>query len=165
MPLLVERPQPTLTEDAVDQVRTRLISVGQAASPPASVRFTLPATVISSYWFRPVLSRFHAATALAPGWDSYAAVPVTTNSVQKAMVFLASVLEPRSTPPTVVPLSDGGVQLVWHRNEVDVEATFGRDEAELFVRDLAAQRERAVDLEDTAASRALLAEVVDRLRD
>jgi hypothetical protein len=166
MPLLAEPPQPTLTESIVDLIENeqRAISTGQAASPPASLRITLPGSVISSYWFKPVLLRLQAATALAPAWDSYAAVPVTIGSVEKAMMFLASVLEPRSAPPTVVPLSDGGVQFVWHRSGVDVEATFGRDEGEVFVRDLATQSEHAVDLIDTAAAREAVRTVIDRLR-
>lgn len=46
-----------------------------------------------------------------------------------ALRFVVRFVGDRVPPPSVVPLSDGGVQLEWHRNGVDLEVTF-TDEAD-----------------------------------
>ena len=67
---------------------------------------------------------------------------MTVTSFEKAILFLGSALEQDSVPPTVVALSDGGVQPAWYRNGIDVEATFPEaTEADLYIRDRAADAE------------------------
>jgi hypothetical protein len=58
-------------------------------------------------------------------------------------------------------LSDGGVQLVWSRDELDVEATFGVDDAELYIR--TPEGELSVNPYDPEARTALGA-ILDQLR-
>lgn len=134
MLLAEEPPQPTLSESLVDLGLYSGVSVGQATAPRRLFPLTVPHRVISSYWFKPVIARLATGTALPQGWDSYAGFPTSLASVEKTVLFLSRVLQPLSLPPTVIPLSDGGVQLVWSREGLDVEVTFGADDAELYVR-------------------------------
>jgi hypothetical protein len=62
-------------------------------------------------------------TRLPPGWDSYDGAP-TSQAAAVAALRLLSVL---TTAPAVVPCSDGGVQLEWHTQGVDIEIACGAD--------------------------------------
>ncbi|MGA2185504.1 MAG: hypothetical protein ABSH47_20990 [Bryobacteraceae bacterium] len=39
---------------------------------------------------------------------------------------------PLNPPPRVIPLSSGGLQLEWHRKEIDLEVVFDRREEPFF---------------------------------
>ncbi len=89
---------------------------------------------------------------------------MTVTSFEKAILFLGSALEQDSVPPTVVALSDGGVQLAWYRNGIDVEATFPEaTEADLYIRDRAADAEFEFDPSQREALE-VFQRYVDRLR-
>jgi len=72
-------------------------------------------------WLRPTVQRMEQLLALPRNWDSYGALPVTVVSVQMALNALMMVMESRSPAPTVVPTVEGGVQLEWHQNDIDLE--------------------------------------------
>lgn len=61
--------------------------------------------------------------ALPPGWDSYQARPIDSFAVQRALRF-CQWLSDDAPAPTIVPLSNGGVQLEWHTKEMDEEMEF-----------------------------------------
>ena len=93
-------------------------------------------TICRTTWFDAVRTSLEDLSSLEPGWDSYHALPTAPESIESALGFLASVLSPDSTPPAVVPLADGGVQLEWHRAGLEVEVAFAPDEeAEMYVAD------------------------------
>jgi hypothetical protein len=69
---------------------------------------------------------------LPPNWDSYGAGTIDPSVVQAAMDRMNAVLRPNSPAPRVVPLSSGGLQLEWHRQGIDLEIVFDRDEALSF---------------------------------
>lgn len=56
---------------------------------------------------------------LEKGWDSYDAKPPTPEALRAARGFLDGL-----GLAWIVPCSDGGVQVEWHVNGVDVEVTF-----------------------------------------
>ena len=86
---------------------------------------------------RAVLEDLWHLTALKRGWDSYDGLPTTRESISTAFTFLTVVMSPDTPPPSLVPLNDGGVQIEWHQNGIDIEASFpAEDEAELFMRDI-----------------------------
>jgi hypothetical protein len=88
-------------------------------------------------WLDATVKGLGSTLSLARGWDTYDGAPVSTRSVDRALAFLFAFLEPSSPTPSVVPLSDGGVQVEWHRGGLDIEVTFSPREApELYVRDL-----------------------------
>jgi hypothetical protein len=87
-------------------------------------------------WFDASVTGMTHVLGLARGWDSYDARPVARRSAQSALTFLARFVEATTAPPAVVPLSDGGVQLEWHRGGLDVEIAFSPDEEpEMYVAD------------------------------
>ena len=117
-------------------------------------------------WFESVREQFESAISLPPGWDTYYGVPSSLSSVERALSFLVTHLQRNSVPPTVVPLSDGGIQLVWHQKALDVEATFPpAEDGEVYVRDLASGTETEVGLASRGNDLAVLREAFQRLTD
>lgn len=81
-------------------------------------------------------------TQLPRDWDSYDGLPMTPAALSNAMTFLAGFVDADSAAPSVVPMSDGGVQLEWHRGDLDVEVSFPTiDEPELYIYDLTSGEE------------------------
>jgi hypothetical protein len=75
-------------------------------------------------WFDPVMQGFADLVTLEPKWDSYQAKPIQKVAIDKAMALLDALLRPSSPTPSIVPLSSGGLQVEWHRNDQDLEIVF-----------------------------------------
>jgi hypothetical protein len=69
---------------------------------------------------------------LPHNWDSYGARTIDPYVVQAAMDSMNRLLGPESPAPRVVPLSNGGLQLEWHRKGIDLEITFEQGEPPIF---------------------------------
>jgi hypothetical protein len=64
---------------------------------------------------------------LPRGWDSYDGVPMREDVATK-VYELGLALIPKETSFHVIPLSDGGAQIEWHRDGIDVEIYVGAHE-------------------------------------
>jgi hypothetical protein len=160
------RPQSFLSERSIDLNPTPWLDTLETSAfpltPPQTMIYVTP-QMASSVWFKPAFTQFQQLLTLKTGWDSYDGERVLFSRVERALSFLGTHLEKQSLPPTVVPLSDGGVQLVWHDRGLDVEATFSATEApEVFVRDLATGDEFETNL-DQALTRDRLREIFRKL--
>ena len=71
-----------------------------------------------------ILQKFTEMLSLPPNWDSYNARPVATNAVEKALSWLASEYRENLPTPSIVPGSDGSVQIEWHVGDADLEVLF-----------------------------------------
>ena len=82
-------------------------------------------------WFIPTLD---ALTALPRDSDIETSnLRSTETSILETLTILAKILDSRTPPPSVVPTWDGGVQVEWHRNGVDLEIEISPDgNAEYF---------------------------------
>ncbi|WCL54406.1 hypothetical protein [Gimibacter soli] len=74
-----------------------------------------------SEWMSVLRPRFDELTALPRGWDGYQGVPVSWSCAEFAANILDRLNEEYVPPPSLVPGSDGTVQIEWHRNGYDVE--------------------------------------------
>jgi hypothetical protein len=83
-------------------------------------------------WFDPLMQGLVDLLTLPENWDSYGAPPIVPKIINDAMSLMNGVLGPSSPAPRVVPLSSGGLQLEWHRNGIDLEVVFDRDEQAFF---------------------------------
>lgn len=89
----------------------------------------------ASPWYRAALDRISDLTALAVGWNGYDAREVKADMAIDAAAFLAKVAFPGIAPPSITPLSDGGVQVEWHRGGLDIEIAFSDDEPGAYIED------------------------------
>jgi hypothetical protein len=113
-----------LVRDAVDQ-RTR-IEVSRETT--RRFRFALGEFAIDiefdgqePSWLYTILGTIQRLSGLPENWDSYGGRPLTFEAAFRALELLARYLPSNSVPPSVVPGSDGGVQLEWHRRAGDLE--------------------------------------------
>jgi len=78
---------------------------------------------------------------LPPNWDTYGARPITEVAASDARHLLLQLLNQDVTPPTVVPLPDGGVSLEWRRHSqefaIELPGAMGVRGASAYFRDAA----------------------------
>jgi hypothetical protein len=86
-----------------------------------------------SPWFGNALKRISELTGLAEGWDGYGAHKIDAELAVDAVAFLTQVAYPGIAEPSIVPLPDGGLQVEWHRNGVDVEVAFSDEDPGVYV--------------------------------
>jgi hypothetical protein len=114
-----------------------------ALTPPASKTYLFPSNagdyrfVVTTNefpppWIGPTISRFASVQELAEGWDSYGGKKINHALIRLALSLLAQIMDETSSPPAVVPLSDGGLQLEWHRKQQDLEISFPADDRPQF---------------------------------
>jgi hypothetical protein len=97
--------------------------VGTLTLPCSEVIFEV--TQPEPSWFYPAMSRFQHLSRLADNWDTYGGSRVSDDAIYTALSIIARLLRDQSVPPAIVPTSQGGVQLEWHRvgDEVEVRVT------------------------------------------
>ncbi len=83
-------------------------------------------------WLAPVLRSLEERWGKEPGWDSYGAKPTDLKHAQRLLDCLLVVMEDASTPPTITPLSDSGLQAEWHKADGDLEIVVSADEPERY---------------------------------
>lgn len=59
--------------------------------------------------------------SMPPDWDSYGAYPIDRHKAAAALDLVWIAIESGAPVPAIVPTSDGGIQLEWHRRGVDLE--------------------------------------------
>jgi len=62
-----------------------------------------------------------ALLKMPAGWDSYGAKPIDRQRAAAALYVVWMSIAAGAPPPAIVPTSDGGIQLEWHRCGVDLE--------------------------------------------
>jgi hypothetical protein len=72
-------------------------------------------------WLYSMLDRFQHLSRLSDNWDSYGGRPPSDLAVFTALSLVARLLSDTSAPPAIVPTSEGGVQLEWHRDGDELE--------------------------------------------
>jgi hypothetical protein len=110
------------------------------ASPRLSVRNHEPNFVES------VQSALDSLRALAPNWDGYGAPMIDPVVIDAAKAFVAGLPENLVSPPCVVPMANGTLQLEWHHGPKSLELEF---ESALSIRYLRWHPEQGIEEEDS----------------
>lgn len=71
-------------------------------------------------WFYPTLQAIAALPWWTDNWSS-GATRTQVAAIAYMLEILIEVLDSRTPPPSVVPTWNGGVQVEWHRNGIDLE--------------------------------------------
>ena len=132
------------------------------SAPREPRTFTVRVDQPAADWLRDAMERIEGLTALAADWDSYGARPVSAEAAMAAANFLLKAAYPELPPPTIVPVSDGGLQVEWHRGGLNVEIAFSDEveESGVYIED----RDRGETLERPIADAAAeLVKVASRL--
>lgn len=83
-------------------------------------------------WLMPTVQCLLDLLQLPRNWDGYGAVEIREQIAQKALMVLVEVMDNDAPAPSVVPLSDGGIQVEWHRHGHNLEIEFPAREAPSF---------------------------------
>lgn len=151
-----DAPPQYLMEETVKVTRPRPAGSETSGSPGPQV-FTIRLEERAADWLRPAIDRISNLTALARSWDSYGAPPVEADCALHAVQFLLSTAYSSVPPPTIVPLTDGGIQLEWHRGGIDFEIAFSDLEPGVYVADRDAGEEVELPLREAATELARFA--------
>lgn len=85
-------------------------------------------------WRSTVEARFEKLVGYKEGWDGYQSPPPHPSVIAYARSALHSVMQFDTPPPAIVPMSEGGLQLEWHREGYDIElAIYSTDDVELSI--------------------------------
>jgi len=143
---------------AITERSIRYVSPSAASAHAAAMDMT----VEEPPWKHPLVLDLARALELVEGWDSYSAPRVANKAVNLAL-HLLEVAAPRDAPtPTVVPTTEGGIQLEWHCAGIDLELEVSPVEPPQFsFRDRnenrAADHEIGADLSQLVGALAILA--------
>lgn len=72
-------------------------------------------------WLEPTMQALAELLSLEADWDSYGARRIDRENVLSMLDLLARVMADDSPVPSVVPTSNGGVQVEWHMRGIDFE--------------------------------------------
>ncbi len=101
-----------------------------------------------SSWMRELESRFNELTSLEVGWDGYAGRPVSFTCAVFAANLLEQICIENVSAPSLVPGSDGTLQIEWHKNQYDIEIDIlGAHNVVATRFDLTTEQEETVDLQ------------------
>lgn len=93
-------------------------------------------------WIEEAADRLAELAELGPGWDGHGGHEPEFSYISQAIEFLSSVMRPTTPTPSIVPTSDGGLQLEWHRAGLDVEILFSPEEDPvLYIHERATEEE------------------------
>lgn len=86
-------------------------------------------------WIRSALAKIEDLTALAPGWDGYNGKIIDATVAVQAVRFVLDHAYPSLPEPAIVPTSEGGIQIEWHRGGIDFEVSISDDDSLVFLED------------------------------
>lgn len=84
------------------------------------ITLTVSGTLYGQPWFHQTLNQLVGFFSLEEDWDGYGAQRIHESAVKRAVAVLDAVC-PAGPEPWAVPTSDGGVQLEWAYNGVEIE--------------------------------------------
>lgn len=85
--------------------------------PQHRVRIEQP----KSAWMIALQERFNEIVRLPIGWDGYTGIPVPFTTANFAAQIIERLYSKDVEPPSIVPGSDGSMQIEWHVNGYDIE--------------------------------------------
>lgn len=71
--------------------------------------------------FHSVRTRLINYRELEPNWDSYRALRIEDECIERAIRFCDVAEEKKLDPPGAAPLNDGGVNLYWNNEDITVD--------------------------------------------
>lgn len=102
-----------------------------------------------SPWNKSLESRLDELSQLEPGWDGYRARPVLHSAASFAAMMLEHLFIEDLIPPSLVPRSDGSLQVEWHKNQYDIELVVsGTQDVRAYRIDELTGNEEELDLEN-----------------
>ena len=105
------------------QPQRALVFTDSVSEPVAVVRPVVSpqSTASPPQWLDPTLRRIQELLTLGRDWDRRGSAAVRTYVLAFAYSMLSQVMGPTTLAPSIVPLGQGGIQLLWATPSVEVE--------------------------------------------
>jgi hypothetical protein len=104
------------------------------------------------YWRLMAEDRLRKLQRLEVGWDGHTGRPVAVSTVYFVLDVLEQIMLPGVPMPSLMPLSNGGLQIEWHRNGWDVEIEVARpNHLHFWAYDISGDREHEFDVSEDIA--------------
>lgn len=85
-------------------------------------------------WRSIVEARLKKLGGYQTGWDGYCSAPPHPSVIAYARSALHSVMQFGTPVPSIVPMSEGGLQIEWHQDGYDIElAIYSTDDVDLSI--------------------------------
>ena len=134
-------PAPTLSDRYVHSsstARGRETTLSESKASPVSTRSRQPSlsidmteaglcvqtTSTSPVWTEWLFERLDHLLSLQPGWDSYRAEAIAFDAAVALIRLVADYCDNRTLRPSVVPTTQGGLQIEWHTPLCELEIEF-----------------------------------------
>lgn len=141
-------------------VRSRATTHAFVGQRPNVVEIDIPGDYPK--WLPGALGRLVSLLQLPPGWDTYGSLPISPTALVSILSALAYALPPDVPEPSIVPTSDGGIQVEWHVAGIDIESqTLDGTALQTWVRDM--NDDFCSEVEEDATRPSLLMEGLNRL--
>ncbi|HDL01299.1 MAG TPA: hypothetical protein ENH23_03600 [candidate division Zixibacteria bacterium] len=89
-----------------------------------TIKVTIDNIPSSIEWFDKIVDRINHLLNLPKDWDSYGAKKIIPEVAISLMRSIAKFPQKHIPDPTIVPSNDGGLQIEWHQNDLDIEIDF-----------------------------------------
>jgi hypothetical protein len=87
-------------------------------------------------WFDLTLARIEELAQLEENWDGRGSAEIRTDALSFALSVLLQVMPPSASAPAIIPLGHGGIQLLWHNQDNDLEVEIaGPNQLEIYLLD------------------------------
>lgn len=77
-------------------------------------------------WHDAIRTKMNALCGLQLGWDGYNGMPSRFDIAEFAASLLERLYNEKTPIPDIVPLADGGIQIEWHVNNIDIEIAINK---------------------------------------
>lgn len=133
--------------------------IGSSTSSVASLDLRRP----KPSWQNEIVSTLCRYLELPEGWDTYGGKPLRHETGMFALQVLNGMMGPSIPSPQIVPVGDGGLQVEWHQNGLDIELYIAAPyDCELLVHDHYSEESKVTPLtSDFTSFSAALAILVD----
>ena len=96
-----------------------------------------PVAAAAANWLDAATGRLLHLGSLQPGWDGHYGKPLDEDISTMAAALLALFDSWKAPMPAIMPLSDGGLQIEWHRKGWDIEIEMmSKGEINIFAHDI-----------------------------
>jgi len=92
----------------------------------ARPQLSSPSVMHRSNWARVTIDRLMTLASLGNNWDQRGSAAVKADVLSFAWQLLAQIMPVDGTPPVVVPLGNGGIQLEWSSPTAELEIEIAR---------------------------------------
>jgi len=72
-------------------------------------------------WLNRALDEFNRVATLPRGWDSYGALPIDQDTLERAFDVFGRIMVSRAYQPQIGGINTGGISIEWHRPDKGLE--------------------------------------------